>query len=127
MKRYYIYALLAFLPFLYSCEGNTHREFTIVNNSSSEIFYEVYGYSPVVSSVASGEQKTFWIEDDLGGQADPGVPTNFISAMLVYTTSDTTTKDYMDVNNWVIASRQVRKIPSQHEHKYFFSLSDSDF
>jgi len=117
------------LPMLVACEGNTYREWNVVNNSSSRIQIELKsGLSGLEqSNVGPDSIRRIMVTDQLGGSDYAGTPVHSFDSLLIYNATDTLIKNVYDSTNWSIESEQVRKMPSAWEHKFTFKVSDSDF
>lgn len=115
--------------FLISCEGNTYREWVIQNDSSTEIQIDFKsGLSGLESStVGPDSSRTIMITDQLGGSDFAGNPIHSFDLLLIFNAMDTLVKNVYDSANWSVESEQVKKIPSNWEHRFNFTITDNDF
>ena len=120
---------IAVMPFLVACEGNTYREWNVVNNSSTQIQIElISGNSGLdYSTVGPDSVRKIIITDQLGGSEFAGNPVHSFDSLLIYNLTDTLVKSVYDSSNWIVESEHVSKTPSSWEHKFTFTLTDQDF
>lgn len=117
------------LPLLVACEGNTYREWNVVNNSSNQIQLELKsGLSDLEQSTVGADSiRRIMVTDQLGGSDFAGNPIHSFHTLLIYNSTDTLIKSVYDSANWIIESEQVKKTPSNWEHKFSFTITDQDF
>lgn len=120
---------LMLLPTLIACEGNTYREWVIHNDSSTEIQIEFKsGLSGLETSTAGPDSsRTIMITDQLGGSDFAGNPVHSFDSLLIFNAMDTLVKNVYDSVNWSVESEQVKKVPSNWEHRFNFTITDNDF
>ena len=117
------------LPLLIACEGNTYREWNVVNNSTSQIQIELKsGLSDLeLSRVGPDSIRRIIVTDQLGGSDFAGNPTQSFDTLLIFNSTDTLIKNVYDSANWIIESEQASKTPSGWEHKFNLTITDQDF
>ena len=129
MKQALRYLPLIGLPLLIACEGNTYREWVIQNDSSTQIQIELSsGFSDLeTSTVGPDSSRRIMVTDQLGGSDYAGNPTHSFDSLLIFNATDTLIKSVYDSANWSVESQQVRKVPSHWEHRFNFTVTNSDF
>lgn len=117
------------IPLLIACEGNTYREWNVVNNSSTQIQIELKSDLSDLeqSSVGPDSIRRIMVTDQLGGSDFPGNPTHSFDSLLIYNSNDTLIKSVFDSANWIIESEQVSTAPSGWVHRFNFTITDQDF
>ena len=117
------------LPLLTACEGNTYREWNVVNSSSTQIQVEFKSeFSDLdQSTVGPDSVRRIMVTDQRGGSDFAGNPVHFFDSLLIYKTTDTLIKSVYDSANWIVESEHISKAPSAWEHKFSFTLTDDDF
>lgn len=117
------------LILLFSCEGYTSYQLDIENKSSETIYVEGNSFfSGSIDTVIQSNQKiTVSFYDQMGGRSNSGKASDYIDSLLVFSEFDTVIKDYRVSENWLIDSRQVKRIPSEYFHQFTFEVHDDDF
>lgn len=130
MKFYRLLPLLI-LPFLVACEGNTDFTWSVNNQSAGTI--TISGLNSIYADtlnldIQAGQQEVIGVFSQLGGNSTPQIPSGAFSTLVITNSvGDTTTKNYEIQANWEVLIEQTRKIPSNYEHNYTFTVNDSDF
>lgn len=129
MTKKIIYLSLIFAAFLFgSCEGNTNRNYTLINASSHEVtakIESVEGKSKF--QIPANQSKLVLSFNQRGGSSLAGHPSDYIFRLDIYNVEDTCFKDYTDPEKWNIISEEQSKVPSNWQHGFTFKFSDEDF
>ena len=112
-----------------SCEGGTHREWNITNNSSSTVFVEIENFESDIEkdTIQAGETKQVISYSTFRGAHPTAEATESMTSFLLYNANDTTEKSGLVEGNWLTESEQTSKIPSDYTHIFTFSIANSDF
>jgi len=127
-------AFVGFLSlFLIACEGNTRMEWSIHNQSSSSltVIHDAWDYAfldPETLVISPGELLLIGANDVLGGQPNAWEPSSFIDTLFIYNDAGSMcTKDWQEMDNWLIETEELKKVPANWQHTYLLSVSDADF
>lgn len=112
-----------------SCEGGTHREWYVTNNSSTNIFVEIQniGSDLQKDTIEPGETKLTTFYSSYRGAHSRGIPTQELNSFLLYNDTDTTTKDGLLEDNWLVESEKTSNVPADYTHVFTYFVTDSDF
>ena len=115
---------------LSSCEGNTDRTRQVRNNTSGLIQVKVSGIDVLDynTPVYVGQTGVFSIQSQRGGSSFVVDPSMGIAEMTITNESgDTCTKEFTIQENWDIYVKERRRIPSDWQHEYTFTVNEDDF
>ncbi|MAZ37660.1 MAG: hypothetical protein CL842_09445 [Crocinitomicaceae bacterium] len=114
---------------LSSCEGNTTREWKVINNSSEAFQVDMKSNfsSEKVVTIETGKSETIYVNDTRGGQDDAGNTSDYFESSEIVNLSNTERKDIQASSNWKSESEHAKRVPSHFEHKFTISISDDDF
>ena len=111
-----------------SCEGQTNKEWSVTNNSSSKISVEMQINSSDIrlETIEPGETKTTAIYSTVRGarpdvDAIEGIRSFHITQLIQLKKSGTLEQ------SWLTDVRKTRKVPAEYTHKFNFSVVDGDF
>lgn len=124
------YSLIAILGILFmtSCEGNTNRNYTLINASSHPVTAQIKSVEGKSEfHIPVNESKLVLSFNQRGGSALAGHPSDYIFKLDIFNIEDTCFKDYTDPEKWNIISEEQSKIPSNWQHGFTFKFSDEDF
>lgn len=131
-RLFHIAALLAWCS-LFACEGNTTRVWMVRNSSEDAIkvtskMHQNYQEGSDTLLIPPATFGTFGINDQRGGTANPGSPSDYIITLQISNASnDSITKDYREDSNWTIRSQHRKKVPSDYLHEFTFEIFEADF
>ncbi len=118
---------------LVSCEGNTRLEWSLENQSSSELTvvhksWDYAGLPPETRLVPAGTTMLLGANDVLGGQPNAWAPASFIDTLFIYDDSGAlSSKNWMETDAWVIRTEELNKVPANWLHRYTLTVDDGDF
>lgn len=114
---------------LSSCEGNTTREWKVINNSSQAFQVDMKSNfnSEKIVTIETGKSETIYVYDTRGGQDDAGNTSDYFESLEIVNLSNSVRKDILNSSNWKAESEHVKRVPSHYEHKFLISISDDDF
>lgn len=128
-----VFGLAVLFFTLVSCEGNTRLEWSLENQSSSEltIIHKSWDYAGLPAEtllISSGETLLLGANDVLGGQPNPWAPASFIDTLFIYnSTGALSTKDWEETDTWAIETEELKKMPASWRHRYTLTVGDGDF
>ncbi len=114
---------------LSSCEGNTTREWKVINNSSQAFQVDMksnFNMEKVVT-IETGKSEVIYVYETRGGNDDAGNTGDYFESFEIVNMSNTVRKDIQASSNWKAESEHVKRVPSFYEHKFSISISDDDF
>lgn len=114
---------------LTSCEGNTTREWIVINNSSEafQVAMKSNFSTEKVVTIETGKSKVIYVNETLGGQDNAGNTGEYFESFEIVNLSNTERKDIQASSNWKSESEHAKRVPSHFEHKFTISISDDDF
>lgn len=129
MNKLFWIASLLVPTFFCSCEGVTHREFLVQNNSQSSFSVEAVGprADTIITVILPDEEVTITNWESLGGQAEAGDPGDYLPHFLVYNEVDTAQINYEQNNAWNVCSTHDSKLPSAYTHIFVLKVGEDDF
>lgn len=111
-----------------SCEGNTNRNYTLINASDHEVTAKIESLEGKSEfKIPSNQSKLVLSFNQRGGTALAGHPSDYIFNLDIYNIEDTCFKDYTDPDKWITISEEQSKIPSNWQHGFTFKFSNEDF
>ena len=116
---------------LVSCGGTTEREWSIENQSSSEISFifkkHLYPYN-ISGSLQKGEQRIVDISIEDRADLDPMIPYDVFSDLKITNAGGIVMKkEWQDNNNWEIYIEETETSPSKQLQTYKLIVKDQDF
>ena len=124
-------AIASVLVLLTSCEGGTTRIWSIHNASTSAVHVRatvLLNGAEVDTVVAAGRlvQLTWW--EQRGGSSRIEPPTEEFSQIVITNPQmDTATNAWQQIDNWLVQSDQLSRVPSSWEHTHVLVVTDSLF
>jgi hypothetical protein len=130
-KHLHILLSFALIITLYSCEGETRSTWKLENNSSETLrVYPKFLRTFMASDTLTISPMTIIeiaVYSDRGGRSEPGSATENIEEMIVFNrVGDTVQKDVFMESNWGVDSRHRKRVPSLWDHRFTFTISESD-
>lgn len=115
-----------------SCEGNTDRYRHVQNNTNESINIYASGISfydfEFNETLTAGQSVKIFQTYQRGGSDYVENPAIGIDSLLITNSNgDTCTKDYLIQDNWLIDVYQRKKVPSDWQHNYTFTVSNTNF
>jgi len=116
---------------LVSCEGNTDREWSIDNQSSTAIHFKakLNGITDTtMGTVEKGEARILIIASEDKANADPQIPWDVFSYIFITNENgDTMLKEWQENTNWDIYIEETQQRPSKQLQTYVLIVKDNDF
>ena len=131
IKKLFNIALPLLILFLVSCKGNTDREWSVENASSTTIQVRavlVSSTDTIHESIEKGESRLITITHESWANSDPQQAYEVFSAFLVTNANgDMLKKDFTDNHSWEIYIEQTKHRPDHFEQTYVMVVKDEDF
>ncbi|MGB0918744.1 MAG: hypothetical protein ACPGU4_14210 [Flavobacteriales bacterium] len=122
---------LSALPFLIACEGNTDYSWVVKNDSSQTISINGTGLvmpDTINTEISPNSELEVGTFSQRGGNSSVQDPDNYFGNVFITNADgDTATKNFLVQSNWTSDIEQRSKVPSDYQHHYRFSITDSDF
>ena len=123
--------VIATLPFLIACEGNTDYSWVVKNDSSQIITLHGTGLfygDTITETIVANTEVEVAVFSQLGGNSTIQDPDSYFGeALITNANGDTATKHFLIQSNWTSDIEERSKIPSDYQHRYEFALTDADF
>lgn len=112
---------------LCSCEGVTEHEYTVVNNTTATVRYEVETFaSTMTDSILPGERAVVAYYELRGGNKKSMKAPYQMEEFRLVKSDDTLSIDDV-LSSWDIESDHVRRVPSHYKHTYKLKLTNDFF
>jgi hypothetical protein len=131
MRTIFKLAIPIIILFLASCKGSTDRDWSVINESSTDVevwAVLIFGTDTIYQYVEKGDSKILTITTEDWGNSEPQQPYDvFKEFVIINADSAISKKDWTDIHDWDVFIEQTKRTPPQYMQTYDMVVMDKDF